>query len=99
MAVPWNSLFIGAFRGEIALGSFSLSELDIRHGEYVCWAFLGMWIGTEKYIAAHHTIKVKADIDGQKRTVCALFALVLRMPIAMFPSGALAVDKQDSAAS
>ena len=52
-----------------------------------------------KNIAAHHTIKVKADIDGQKRTVCALFALVLRMPIAMFPSGALAVDKQNSAAS
>lgn len=58
-----------------------------------------MWIGFEKNIAARHTIKVKADIDGQKRTVCALFALDLRIPIAMFPSVALAVDKQDPEAS
>ena len=49
-------------------------------------------------VAAHHTIKGDADIDGQKRTVCALFALDLRMAIAMFPSGALAVDKPDSEA-
>ena len=49
-------------------------------------------------VAAHHTIKGDADIDGQKRTVCALFALDLRIAIAMFPSGALAVGKQVSEA-
>ena len=47
-------------------------------------------------VTAHHTIKGDADIEGQKRTVCALFARDLRLAIAMFPSGALAVGKQNS---
>lgn len=49
-------------------------------------------------IAAHDTIKDDADFESQKRTVCALFALDLRIAIAMFPSGALAVGKQVSEA-
>jgi hypothetical protein len=48
VAASWNSLFIGAFRVVIALGSFSLSEEAIRHREYVWWAALGMWIGAGK---------------------------------------------------
>ena len=49
-------------------------------------------------VTAHHTIKDDATTTGQKRTVCALFALDLRFAVAMFPSGALAVGKQDSEA-
>jgi hypothetical protein len=48
VAASWKSLFIRAFRGAIALGSFRLSEVAIRHGEYIWWTFLGMWIWAGK---------------------------------------------------
>jgi hypothetical protein len=49
-------------------------------------------------MAAQNTIKRDSDFDGEKRTVCALFTIVLRVAIVMLPSGALAVGKRVSTA-
>jgi hypothetical protein len=45
---------------------------------------------------ARHATKSRIKSDGEKRTLCALFTLVFWEALAMFPVGALAVDRHQS---